>query len=122
MPQDRVRRRLLQMFAGMLVGLGFLAIIGSGGELLPMLFVTLVMGGPAMYLLFRSTTYYDREIDGFEAAAMMGVGALVFLFVTVSVASLQMEVVALSALLFAAPAAVLWIITNRRQTQDLSPV
>jgi len=122
MPQDRVTRRLLQMFAGMLMALGFLAVIGSGGQLLPMVMISILIGGPAIYLIYRSTQYYSRDIDTFEAGSMMGVGGLVLLFVTVSIASLQVEVIALSALLFMTPAIVLWIITNRRQTQDLSAI
>ena len=122
--RNRVKRKLLEMGAGALVLMGTLAIINPRTEigLLQLIVTVLFFSIPALYLLREAAKYYGQEVDGLEVLMMMVSGAGIFLFLSVSVLSVDPLVIASSFVLFAVPAIVIYIMNKRRNVESIQPI
>lgn len=126
------QRRLYEMGAGVLGLLAVMMIVGPAGEVngINLLLWSLIFTAPALYLLRKAAEHYVDDIDNWEVVGMMTTGSLFFLFVSIVVVtlfqygatgtSLGMSVV--SFVVFFVPAAIIYLLNTRRQTETISPI
>ena len=126
------QRRLYEMGAGVLGLLAVMMIVGPAGEVngINLLLWSLIFTAPALYLLRKAAEHYVDDIDNWEVVGMMITGASFFLFVSIVVVTLfqygvtgtALGMSVVSFVVFFVPAAIIYLLNTRRQTETISPI